>query len=549
MSEIQNPSSTRRVFVLGSVATALLAATDGVNAAPGNVQVRPDITSSAGQRMIDLYAAAIKAMQEPAINYPPQPQSWTFQTYIHGVPTNPFDPANSGSLLTGTAELRQRVDEIYGNPAAGTPQSAWKDAARECWASCTHASPYFTIWHRWYLYYFERICRKMCNDPSFTLPYWNYASDIGSSLQLPAKFTDQSTPQLLFDDRGLGFANPQGTGSQNIAMNNGGYIPYSLIDYGPALGAGAMFPSPAPSDSDFSRLGFTGRLENRPHNMVHDSIGGWMGNPASAAGDPIFFVHHCQVDRLYASWQAKPATSYNWGADPTDPDETTWKNQPSSFVDETGKLIKVKLADALQTEALGYKYDTLAGPPSQQLTTLSEGPSAVASVRASQVQLAAMQSNGFAVGTRGGSVTLAPESPGPLRTPGPRSAPTSATTLVLEGLKLLRRPPAPLSVFINLPKGATPELNGPYYVGTLNLFNFDLGTGGIMTHNPSGSHATHDAGTPKTDVRFNVADVLARQRAQGLWDGGAITVSVTTIGANAPADVTYVTFEGVTLSP
>ena len=104
-------------------------------------------------------------------------------------------------------------------------------------------------------------------------------------------------------------------------------------------------------------------------------------------------------------------------------------------------------------------------------------------------------------------------------------------------------------MFINLPKGATPELNGPYYVGTLNLFNFDLGTGGIMTHNPSGSHATHDAGTPKTDVRFNVADVLARQRAQGLWDGGAITVSVTTIGANAPADVTYVTFEGVTLSP
>ena len=50
--------------------------------------------------MADLYARAVEAMQDPAINYPPQPQSWTFQSYIHDVPSNPFDPANSGSITT-----------------------------------------------------------------------------------------------------------------------------------------------------------------------------------------------------------------------------------------------------------------------------------------------------------------------------------------------------------------------------------------------------------------------------------------------------------------
>jgi tyrosinase len=170
--------------------------------------------------MLGIYALAVKAMQEPAINYPPQPQSWTFQAYMHAVPLNPFDPAVSGGLW-GPA-LKQRIDDIYGNPADGTPQAAWKRAALSCWATCEHASPYFTTWHRWYLYYFERICRKLSGHQEFTLPYWNYASDNGPSLQLPEVFqqvsSDPTDPNpLYFDDRGLGFANGQATGPQKCA--------------------------------------------------------------------------------------------------------------------------------------------------------------------------------------------------------------------------------------------------------------------------------------------------------------------------------------------
>ncbi len=542
---------TRRTVLLGGAAATLIITTGSAQTPAPAIKTRPDIASAAGQKMADLYNDAVTAMQDPEINYPPQPRSWTFQAYIHGIPSNPFDPANSGGLFTGTAALKKRVDEIYGNPAAGTPQDAWKKAAMACWATCTHGSPYFPTWHRWYLHYFERICREMCKNPDFMLPYWNYASDIGSSLQLPDKFVDQSS-RLIFDDRGLGFANPQGTGPQNVAMNNGGYMPYPQIDYGPALGAKVMFPSDtsfaAPPAPAFFKLGFTGRLECVPHDMVHDNVGGWMGNVPSAAGDPIFYAHHCQVDRLYASWEAESGVSYNWGNSATQPSEQTWKDRMASFVDETGKLVKAKLGDAIDTKALGYDYDNLAKPPPAPVVALRELAPAAA-VRTAPLVLAALRANGLDVRSGGGSVTLAPEANPPLAAPSPNAVQnTQPATLVLEGVKLLRRPPAPLSVFINLPKGTRPELNNPYYVGTLNLFNFDLGTGGVMAHSEDAGHADH-AGPQPGEVRFQVADILAQQRAKGLWDGSAVTVTITTVGADSPGGTTYVSFTGIALIP
>jgi tyrosinase len=122
-------------------------------------------------------------------------------------------------------------------------------------------------------------------------------------------------------------------------------------------------------------------------------------------------------------------------------------------------------------------------------------------------------------------------------------AATASQTLVLKGIKLLRRPRAPLSVFINLPKDTPPRLNNPYYVGTLNFFNFDLATGGVMDHDDAG-HAAAGA-----EARFDVTNVLQQQRAKGQWDGGAISVTISTIGADAPSSVTYVTIESISLVP
>ena len=308
-----------------------------------------------------------------------------FQAYMHAVPLNPFDPANSGGVY-GTA-LKKRVDQIYGSPASGSAQAAWKQAALACWATCEHGSPYFTTWHRWYLYYFERICRKMSKHPEFVLP-----SGITPPTTAPhcsfrrssptSRRSGQSKPAVFRRPRTGLLRTRRPRARRTSAMNDGGYLPFSVAQYGPALATKAMFPSDDqnhvsgdPTDPIYLGLGFTGRVECVPHDNVHSYIGGWMQNVPSAAGDPIFFMHHCQIDRLYASWEAQSGASYNWGNTPTQPDQNTWKTlKTASYVDENGKLVKVKLGDAINTSALNYGYDKLVPQAPIALATVPRRP-------------------------------------------------------------------------------------------------------------------------------------------------------------------------------
>src|SRR5262245_37202909 len=81
---------TRRALLEAGVALGATVLLPPVVARAQTTFVRPDINSSAGERMLALYDQAVRKMQDPAINIPPQPQSWTFQSYIHGVPADPF---------------------------------------------------------------------------------------------------------------------------------------------------------------------------------------------------------------------------------------------------------------------------------------------------------------------------------------------------------------------------------------------------------------------------------------------------------------------------
>jgi tyrosinase len=547
-------ASRRSLLKLGAaLGAATLVPARGARAqtpAAQPILTRPDINSTAGAKMVGLYATAVGKMQDPAVNYPPQPHSWTFQAYTHGVPANPFHPMESPGLRHGTADLKKRIDEIYGNPAANTPAAHWKAAALETWGTCPHGSPWFVAWHRWYVLYFEKICRHLSGASDFTLPYWNYASDQGPSLQLPAAFQNPTTdPQgrvinpLYEDLRGLGFANPAGSGDQNVPMNQGGFMPFSQTDYGPALAGTNLFPSDdtyaAPPDPAYFAFGFAGRVECQPHDNVHVNVGGIMQNVPSAAGDPIFFVHHCQIDRLWAAWEAAPGSVFNWGTTATDPSKATWEDRKFTFVDEAGKLVTVTTAKQLNTKDLGYQYDNL--PPRPPVA-------AVAAARvapAPRVQLAASQAQGVTVGSGGARVTLQPAPAPAAPAPGaaPRAVGAGEQTLVLSGVKLLARPPAPLYVFLNLPQGAPATLESPYLVGMLNFFKWDPGTGGPMLD----TGADHAMGAG--EFRFAVGEVLARQKAANLWDGGAVSVTVTTLGADRSQGRTYVTIGQIQLLP
>ena len=116
-------------------------------------------------------------------------------------------------------------------------------------------------------------------------------------------------------------------------------------------------------------------------------------------------------------------------------------------------------------------------------------------------------------------------------------------------MKLLASPPAPLYVFLNLPPKTPPTLDSPYRVGVLNFFNWDRGTGGPMREmlTPEGEMAHHVASSG--EFRFDVTGILAKQKAEGLWDGKGVTVTVTTLGADQSQGRKYVSVGEVTLEP
>ncbi|KAI7730416.1 hypothetical protein M8C21_025361, partial [Ambrosia artemisiifolia] len=65
-----------------------------------------------------------------------------------------------------------------------------------------HGSSLFYPFHRWYLYFYERILGKLIGDPTFALPYWNWDNPMG--MMLPAMFEapgDSNDPKNnpLFD--------------------------------------------------------------------------------------------------------------------------------------------------------------------------------------------------------------------------------------------------------------------------------------------------------------------------------------------------------------
>jgi hypothetical protein len=69
------------------------------------MKVRATNGSAAGSAYARVLRASGGENEDLSINIPPQPQSWTFQAYIHGVPADPFQPVELPGLRNGTAGL------------------------------------------------------------------------------------------------------------------------------------------------------------------------------------------------------------------------------------------------------------------------------------------------------------------------------------------------------------------------------------------------------------------------------------------------------------
>lgn len=266
---------------------------------PG-VRVRPDVTHLHGARLHSLMrgVAAMKALP------PSDRRSWAFQAAIHGT----ADPAYTDPLFN----------------------------------QCQHGTLLFLPWHRGYLYFFERILRWAAGDPNLTLPFWDWTAHP----VLPEPFRSPA-----------GGSNPLYE-SQRKA-NDGAALPASVVvdDLDIAMGQTA-FP-PAGFD------GFSPDLEGSPHGAVHVLVGGaggLMSSVPTAAGDPIFWLHHANIDRLWDAWLILGGGQAN----PTDPG---YLDTPYTFADETGGTVTVRVREIMSSAALGYRYEGVPNPAAPAAAT------------------------------------------------------------------------------------------------------------------------------------------------------------------------------------
>jgi tyrosinase len=468
------------------------------------------------------------------------PRSWTFQANIHWRPTFPV------YVYQQAATSKDPAQQVFKDDTGFTPTP-------NVFNQCPHGNWWFLPWHRAYLHYFERILRWAAEDPELMLPYWNYADPGQRELPLvfrEAKANGQDNP--LYLPESATFQDEQNR-PQVFLMRDGPLLRGDTQLSGSAATARALAivpftnTRPQPASQGFGSVqacdptcfcGF-GALEAIPHNRLHTAIGGsqaqsggsvrigFMGDVSTAARDPVFWVHHANVDRLWASWLALKPERRN----PTDPE---WLQYSFTFfdLDKDGKPqpVSVTPQDLLTTEKLGYVYDKLevpseiiaAGPPPpapkrggpnfEPLAGTSppsrhpdKGPHPPAGAK-----------TGIVLTTTKTSVLPVPLLAGvkadDVRALAQPAGGRGTLLLSVEGIEFDQPPGVDYEVYLNLPRGKKAEPTSPYYVGTLTFFG--------MRHRPGPKgHGAHAAPRNETfALPERLLDLLTRDKEsfQGL---------------------------------
>lgn len=441
------------------------------------------------------YANAVAAMRARGKD---DPTSWTFQAAMHGSYQRP-----------GTWPFNQ----------------------------CKHFSWWFLPWHRMYIWYFEQIVRAAVistgGSSDWALPYWNYGAG-GQEATLPLAFRG---PQAG------GPANPLYEAQRAAAMNDGtGSIPPHIGYPAQALACRSFVgsyqaPPPefggSPADPSLQFANVMGVLENTPHNQVHNLVGGRHGlmtDPDTAAEDPIFWLHHSNIDRIWDEWARVPHQ------DPADPD---WLSHPFKFYDAQGNEVSLTCAEVrdIAAQPLDYEY-VMPTPRAAGAPAVPRGPSIPAFKAAAEMT----------------DVTGEPRSRKPAELVGASEAPVQLSgTPVDVGVRIDRRaaesalsaagvrqpshvylsvqevegekdPGTVYGIYVNLPDAqAEPEVVAAHYAGAISFFGIARATAPRSDEPPHTVAVTHE-----------ITALTHELESQGQWDGEHVTVSFRPTGLVPP---------------
>jgi hypothetical protein len=388
---------------------------------------RSDISSLTRRRLLGAGAAIVAAT---AVSSRTSAQAAKFRRW------EITDPAMPPRVL---ASYKDGIKKMLSLPPAD-PRNWYRNAMLHLF-DCPHGNWWFLAWHRAYLGWLEVTLRDLSGDPEFALPYWDWTktprvpaamfADVldpnngafistfdqfkthfepavnsvykafsqaqNDALALRPGFDTvqgfwQALPGIFFDQpnaRGLTATNPDLDGNTQVAVAIGTIR--SALRTNLFAGSGdrrqpAGFQS-AKADNHSSGS-VKGILESQPHDNVHVAMGGggdcFMVEFYSPV-DPIFFLHHGNLDRLWEVWTRRQA-ALGRPTMPQGADLTKWSNEQFLFfTDAQGQPVsKIKAGDYATTSVFDYDYSKGSGD--EPVST--PGPIAAAAPQIFEAQVA-----------------------------------------------------------------------------------------------------------------------------------------------------------------
>ena len=399
---------------------------------------------------------------------------------------------------------------------------------------CQHATWFFLPWHRIYLHYFEAVVRdaviRLGGPDDWALPYWDYgAPDRSDARVLPQAFRDARAPD--------GSDNPLFTEHRSDSVNAGAPLPTATVDIVRALGSfqfansrGGVKPEFGGPETAWAHFGPGpfGLIESLPHNDVHVKLGakegGWMRDPDLAALDPVFWLHHANVDRLWEVWR-------ELGDGRADPTDAAWRNERFA-VGQGPFAVDLTPNDVLDTEAppLAYRYDRVAVPDAvraQLPAPPAPPPFAMAENPDRPAEMVGATEAPFALTSGATSASIVTEPPSGPAAFGLSGDDAGEVLLQVENVTGTDPVSTVFDVYVNLPEGANPREFQDREAGRLALFGLPQAT------DPDGDH-----GGSGLTFGFDITDVARRLREAGDWDPDRVRVTFVSDEGRVDADVT-----------
>ena len=316
--------------------------------------IRHNVYSEAGQHALELYEHAVRLMKQRSEKNPGDPLGWYYQAGIHGI----FFGDGERTELATWAKENGFASEIADVLSGNTVLNNCTHFGRLWWTATGENSPAlipkgtepgtnFLGWHRLYLQSFEDVIRTVLvseeveGAETWALPYWKYTDENEDAI--PSLFRTEASS--LYEPSRSVLIN-EGTRLTNILDKSSDRSILEEIKTGrdSAMGAG-IYKS------------MNSLVERSPHNTMHMVLGGeydmenkglataqgqqlieggnakraqveWakklgipnpnekagpyglMANVGAAALDPVFWIHHAYIDKLFSDWNFSENASF-----------------------------------------------------------------------------------------------------------------------------------------------------------------------------------------------------------------------------------------------